>query len=74
MFFVSDIYTIPPDKFDIPLQFDKDVASEEWYGCSDSTTTSYMKIKAAQIIHDFLSFVEHRAYAVYCRGVIWDCT
>lgn len=43
----------------IQIVIDKDVADEEWYGCSDGTTTGYMKIKTAQIIGDFLPFVKH---------------
>lgn len=43
----------------IQIVFDKDIICEEWYGCSDGTTTGYMKIKTAQIIHEFLPFVKH---------------
>ena len=34
--------------------FDKDVAREGWYGCSDGTTTGYMKVKTAHIIDVFM--------------------
>jgi Ala-tRNA(Pro) deacylase len=43
----------------IRVVFDKDVAVEEWYGCSDGTTTSYMKVKTAQILRDFLNYTRH---------------
>lgn len=43
----------------VQIVFDKDVTTEEWYGCSDGTTTCYMKIKTAQIINDFLPFAKH---------------
>lgn len=43
----------------VQIVFDKDVTREEWYGCSDGTTTGYMKIKTAQILHDFLPFAKH---------------
>ncbi|MNZ44107.1 Prolyl-tRNA editing protein ProX [compost metagenome] len=43
----------------VQIVFDKDVTLEEWYGCSDGTTTGYMKIKTAQIIQDFLPFAKH---------------
>ncbi|QCH29373.1 prolyl-tRNA synthetase associated domain-containing protein [Clostridium tyrobutyricum] len=43
----------------VQIVFDKDVLAEEWYGCSDGITTSYMKIKTEKIIHDFLPFVKH---------------
>ncbi len=44
----------------VRIVFDQDVLAEEWYGCSDGTTTGYMKIKTAQIICDFLQFAGHR--------------
>lgn len=43
----------------VQIVFDTDVLAEEWYGCSDGTTTGYMKIKTSQIFHDFLTFTEH---------------
>lgn len=43
----------------VQIIFDKDVTCEEWYGCSDGTTTGYMKIKTAHIIYVFLPFVKH---------------
>ena len=38
---------------------DKDILTEEYYGCSDGTTTGYIKIKTSKIINDFLSFTGH---------------
>lgn len=43
----------------IQVVFSKDVASEEWYGCSDGTTTAYMKIETSQILNKFLPFTKH---------------
>lgn len=43
----------------VRIVFDKDVLMEEWYGCSDGTTTGYMKIKTEQIIRGFLQFTGH---------------
>ncbi len=48
----------------VQVVFDQDVVSEEWYGCSDGTTTGYMKVKTKQIVDDFL------AYAGHCPTVI----
>ena len=45
---------------DIQIVFDKDVEKEEWYGCSDGTTTSYMKIKTSQIIETFLPYTKYK--------------
>lgn len=43
----------------IQIVFDKDVTKQEWYGCSDGTTTGYMKVKTKQILEDFLFFTKH---------------
>ena len=43
----------------VQVVFDKDVLLEEWYGCSDGTTTGYMKVKTKRIINDFLTFANH---------------
>lgn len=43
----------------VKIIIDEDVAGEEWYGCSDGTTTGYMKINTARIIHDFLPYTLH---------------
>ena len=49
---------IDPDK-KINVVMDKDVLQEEYYGCSDSTTTGYMKIRTKDITDTFLPFTEH---------------
>lgn len=43
----------------IQVVFDRDVLQDEWYGCSDGTTTGYMKLKTSQIVHDFLVYAKH---------------
>ena len=43
----------------VQFVFDKDVVSEDWYGCSDGTTTGYMKIRTQDIIYKFLAFTGH---------------
>jgi Ala-tRNA(Pro) deacylase len=45
---------------DVQIVFDKDVTNEEWYGCSDGTTTGYMKVKTEHIMNDFLPYVNHQ--------------
>lgn len=47
-------------KNEIQVIFDKDVLSGNCYGCSDGTTTGYMKIRMAQIVDDFLNFATHK--------------
>lgn len=44
---------------DVRFILDKEVLSEEWYGCSDGTTTGYMKIKTEQIVRHFLPYTKH---------------
>ena len=41
------------------IVLDKEIVDEEYYGCSDGTTTGYMKIKTADIIHKILAFAKH---------------
>lgn len=44
----------------VRIVFDKDVLSEKYYGCSDGTTTGYMKIRTEDIYHKFLNCVRHK--------------
>lgn len=43
----------------VQFVFDKDVLKEKYYGCSDGTTTGYMKIKTEDILHKFMPFTKH---------------
>ncbi|MDR2931846.1 MAG: prolyl-tRNA synthetase associated domain-containing protein [Oscillospiraceae bacterium] len=49
---------------DVRIVFDREVASGQWYGCSDGTTTGYMKIETARIINDFLPYAGRKATVV----------
>ncbi len=44
----------------VRIVFDRDVLLREWYGCSDGTTTGYMKVKTDRITDDFLSYAGHK--------------
>lgn len=56
----ATVFSVLLDKDNVvKIILDKDIVAEEWYGCSDGTTTGYMKIKTDQIVHDFLNFVNH---------------
>ncbi len=46
---------------ELQIIFDKDVLNEEFYGCSDGTTTGYMKIRTEDIIKKLLPFTKHNA-------------
>lgn len=43
----------------VRIVFDKAVLSEKWYGCSDGTTTGYMKVQTEDICKKFLPFTDH---------------
>lgn len=43
----------------VQVVIDKDVLLEEWYGCSDGTTTGYMKVKTKEIVDKFLPYAKH---------------
>lgn len=45
----------------VRIVFDKAVAAEEYYGCSDGTTTGYMKLKTQDILSSFLPYAKHTA-------------
>lgn len=51
--------TLLDDENKIRVVFDKDVLSEEYYGCTDGTTTGYMKVKTNDIFNKFLKFTNH---------------
>ena len=43
----------------VRIIIDKDVLNEDYYGCSDGTTTGYMKIKTDDIINKVLPYSNH---------------
>ena len=43
----------------VRIVFDKEVLENEWYGCTDSTTTSYMKLKTSDVLEKYLPFIKH---------------
>lgn len=47
----------------VKIVIDKEVADKEYYGCSDGTTTGYLKVKTSDIIHKFLAFIK-RDYSI----------
>ena len=44
---------------EVKVVIDKSVLSDPWYGCSDGTTTGYMKVKTESIVDDFLTYAKH---------------
>lgn len=43
----------------VHLVLDRQALIEPWFGCSDTTTTGYMKIVTDEVLHTFLPFVDH---------------
>ncbi|GCF92581.1 hypothetical protein NRIC_04720 [Enterococcus florum] len=43
----------------IEIVFDQEVVDDEWYGCSDGTTTGYLKIATKDIIEKLLPYSKH---------------
>lgn len=43
----------------VQLVLDKQAFEAEWYGCSDTTTTGYMKLPTAQLLEKFLPETGH---------------
>lgn len=44
----------------VNIVFDREVVEEEWYGCSDGTTTGYMKVRTEDICEKFLPYTSHK--------------
>ncbi len=51
-------------KNQVQVVFDQDIFSEVWYGCSDGTTTGYMKVRTEDVYQIFLPFAKHKAVIV----------
>ncbi|MDH0746924.1 hypothetical protein N5D61_11270 [Pseudomonas sp. GD03842] len=43
----------------VQVVLDKDVVSNPWYGCSDGTTTGYMKLRTLDVVETFLNHIKH---------------
>ena len=48
----------------VQVVLDEVVLLEEWYGCSDGTTTGYMKINTNQIVNKFLPYTKHEPVVI----------
>lgn len=43
----------------VQVVIDREVVEKEWYGCSDGTTTGYLKLKTKDITDSFLPYATH---------------
>ncbi|RBL89426.1 prolyl-tRNA synthetase associated domain-containing protein [Chitinophaga flava] len=46
-------------QLNVQLVIDRDVLTEEWYGCSDGTTTSYLKLSTEWVLNEFIPAIGH---------------
>lgn len=49
---------LDPDN-NIQVVIDRDVLKDEWYGCTDGTTTCYMRVRTEHILNVFLPYTKH---------------
>ena len=50
--------------YKIQIVLDQDVVNEEYYGCSDGTTTCYLKIKTTDILQKLLPYAKHETHII----------
>lgn len=43
----------------VQIVFDQEVVNDQWYGCSDGTTTGYLKIATKEIVEKLLPYSKH---------------
>ena len=48
-----------PSAREVRLVFDRTLESSEWYGCTDGTTTGYMKLRTRDVIDRLLPYTAH---------------
>lgn len=44
----------------VQLVLDREILDQEWYPCSDGTTTGYLKIRTADLLENLLSGVDYQ--------------
>ncbi len=49
---------------EVKVVIDAAVLEEDWFGCSDGTTTGYMKVSTASITGQFLVYAKHPATVI----------
>lgn len=52
--------TLLPEAARVQFILDKDVCDQEYYGCSDGTTTGYLKLKTEDVLRKFLPYVKRQ--------------
>lgn len=54
----QQLYSVFDGKNCVKIVFDSEIASREWYGCSDRTTIDYLKLRAMDVVR-FLEYTLH---------------
>ena len=44
---------------EVRVVFDRALVDSEWYGCTDGTTTGYMKLRTRDVIDRLLPYTAH---------------
>lgn len=52
--------TLLAEAKNVQLVLDKEVCQQEYYGCSDGTTTGYLKLKTEDVLKKFLPYVKRQ--------------
>ncbi|MDT2760435.1 prolyl-tRNA synthetase associated domain-containing protein [Enterococcus xiangfangensis] len=50
--------TLLKEASNVQLVLDQDVCEQDYYGCSDGTTTGYLKLRTADILQKFLPYTK----------------
>lgn len=58
-FIVTTTCSLIDDENKVDIVIDKDIMNSEYYGCSDSTTTGYIKIRMIDIFDKILPYSKH---------------
>lgn len=57
----ATVFSILKDEAkNVKIVFDSQVCDEEYYGCSDGTTTCYLKIKTADILQKLFPYAKRK--------------
>lgn len=46
------------------IVFDADVLDDEWFGCTDTTQTGYMRMRTEDVVKKFLPYTKHEMTAI----------
>lgn len=51
---------------DVQAVFDREVLGEKYFGCTDATTTGYMKLETDRVFNDLIKYSGHTAVVIDC--------